>query len=107
MHSEKFVNITVLPAMRQTGTQVVEHETMCFFRARSDETVWIKDCDGDKRTASRLIHKHLNPDRRKAVEEVLGRTCPGEIVKMTIHFSSLGCPRENSTILAAGKPSSV
>ena len=97
MHSEKFVNITLLPAMRQTGARVAEHATMCFFRARSDESVWIKDCDGDKSTTSRAIHDHLNPDRRKAVEEVLGRKCTGDIVKMTIHFSALGCPRANTT----------
>jgi hypothetical protein len=101
MHSEKFVNWTILPAMRRTGVQVVEHDTMCFFRARSDETVWIKDCDGDKHTTSRHIQNYVNPDRRKAVEDVLGRTCPGEIVKLTIHFSSLGCPRDNSTSLVS------
>lgn len=91
MHSEKFVNYTLLPAIRQTGARVADHETMCFFRARSDESVWINDCDGTPEVASREIHKHLNKDRRQAVEQVLGRKCPGEIHRITRMFSALDC----------------
>ena len=98
MHSEKFVNFTLLPAIRGTGARVVDHETMCFFRARSDETVWINDCDGPPEVASRQIYKHLNADRRQAVESVLGRKCPGQVYKITRMFSALDCKRNVTTV---------
>ena len=97
MHSEKFVNLTLIPAIRRTGARVVDHETMCFFRARSDESVWIKDCDGPPEVASRQIHEHLNEDRRAAVEAVLGRKCPGKIFRITRNFSALDCKRATIT----------
>eukprot|EP00977_Amphora_coffeiformis_P021406 scaffold9279_cov159-Amphora_coffeaeformis.AAC.6 len=97
MHSEKFVYFTLLPNVRETGARVADHETMCFFRARSDETVWVTDCDGSPSVASPEIYKHLNKNRRQAVEEVIGRPCPGEIQKMTIHFSSLDCKSDSVT----------
>lgn len=96
MHSEKFVNYTLLPAIRRTGARVADHETMCFFRARSDETVWINDCDGPPEVASREIYQNLNPDRRQAVEKVLGRECPGHIRRITRMFSALDCKRDEA-----------
>lgn len=101
MHSEKFVNYTILPAIRGTGTRVADHETMCFFRARSDETVWINDCDGPPEVASRKIHEHLNSDRRQAVEQVLGRKCPGQVYKITRMFSALDCKRNGTAVVAS------
>lgn len=97
MHSENFVNFTLLPNVRRTGARVTDHLTMCFFRARPDETVWINDCDGPPNVASREIYKHLNTDRRQAVEEVLGRPCPGPIHRITRKFSALDCKRNATT----------
>lgn len=96
MHSEKFVNFTLLPAIRETGARVAEHETMCFFRSRSDETVWINDCDGPPEVSSREIRKHMNLDRRQAVEDVLGRKCPGQVYRITRMFSALDCKRDSA-----------
>ena len=97
MHSEKFVYFTLLPNIRETGATVADHETMCFFRARSDETVWVTDCDGSPTVASREIYEHLNKNRRQAVEEVLGRPCPGEIQRIKRLFSSLDCSRDRKS----------
>ena len=40
-------NQTTLP-QRPNGQEdwMVQHPTLCFFRARADETVWVSDCDG-------------------------------------------------------------
>jgi len=67
IHSERFLNRTIFPAIRQTGTVIQEHDKLCFFRARADETVWISDC---RNTMKRSL---LVP----TVDRILNRTCTG------------------------------
>jgi len=67
IHSEKYVNHTIFPAIRQTGTIIQEHDTLCFFRARADESVWISDC------RNLMSRKQQVP----TVEKILNRTCTG------------------------------
>jgi len=66
MHSEHFLNYTIFPAIHATNTTIVEHDSMCFFRARADETVWISDCYLPDRS-----------NRVEGVERILGRKCEG------------------------------
>lgn len=93
MHSEKFVDYTVLPAMRRTGASVEEHTTMCFFRARPDETVWLDDCNGAPGVSSPEIWDYLNENRQAAVAAVLGRNCSDKVIPITRMFSALDCKR--------------
>jgi hypothetical protein len=53
LHSERFVNHTLLRAIREEGFSVVEHDTICFFRARADSSAWVSDCN--KSVSSTLI----------------------------------------------------
>jgi hypothetical protein len=64
LHSERYMNYTIFPYIRSNGTTtitlpsntinndqkekdvitIVRHPTMCFVRARSDESIWMNDC---------------------------------------------------------------
>jgi len=78
MHSERFMNWTIFPAIRnEVGVEIVEHESLCFFRARADETVWITDCGGRADAASPTIVKKLTAKMpvKALVQRILQRKC--------------------------------
>jgi hypothetical protein len=76
MHSERFINWTIFPTIRNTGTAILEDDYMCFFRARADETVQINDCqDSQERVAASSIMQNLGEDVSERLELVLGRKC--------------------------------
>jgi len=81
MHSESFLNYTIFPAIRATNTTIEEHDSLCFFRARADETVWISDC---KLPGGR--------SREKSVERILGRKCWGR--KSLRRMKVLNCTQQ-------------
>jgi hypothetical protein len=71
MHSERFLNHSIFPAIRDLGFEVVADPDICFFRARADGSAWINDCatiDG----AARGFRKK---DTQKLVEEIVGHSC--------------------------------
>jgi hypothetical protein len=104
--SERYVKYNIIPRIlklessgagagrHQRGGpfEVVESETICFFRARADESVWIEDCDGTENIALPSITQHMNNNmnesssllagRKALVEATLGRAC-GEIYNFT------------------------
>jgi hypothetical protein len=87
MHSERFVNYTLFPAIRQRGVEIVEHDTICFFRARPDETVWWADCQGKPSIMANRSEK------RKLVERILGRSCGKTIMTQRPRMEILNCSR--------------
>jgi hypothetical protein len=91
MHSERFVNYTIIPRIQKLGYQVTEHDTMCFFRARADESVWITDCSSADLNVSKVTST-LPSDIKGAVQRLLGRKC-GEVVNITRTFQGLPCPQ--------------
>lgn len=90
MHSERFLNTTIFPSI-QNITNIRQHPTLCFLRARADETVWISDCEGPASVAAPSIRKALGKDMRLVVEQTIGRKCPGEIKSLTKTVKSLDC----------------
>jgi hypothetical protein len=86
LHSERFVDYALLPVIRQIVGVVREHDDMCFFRARADESVWISDCDVSSGV-------RLPKPPRILLEQTLGRSCPGKIVRLTRTVQSLDCSR--------------
>jgi hypothetical protein len=90
MHSERFLNHTIFPAIRKLDIDIHEHPHMCFFRARTDESVWVSDCDGTVTVASPAIAEHIGPDRKGLVEQLIGREC-GQITKIRSAVQSLDC----------------
>lgn len=92
MHSERFIKFTILPAIAKVlnATEenfLVQHPSLCFFRARADETVWSTDCDDSVRRDQELALHSVRAnvlngtvDMRSAVERVLGRPCKGVVL---------------------------
>lgn len=71
MHSERFLNHSIFPAIRELGVQVVENSEICFFRARADGSVWISDC-ATRNGAAKGFRKK---DTQRLVESIIGKTC--------------------------------
>jgi hypothetical protein len=92
LHSEHFLQRAVLGPIREAGFRVEEHPTMCFYRARPDESVWTSDC---RLAALPSVVARLGPvpaDDRRRVEAVLRRTCCGSLARRA-KFTWLPCPR--------------
>ena len=45
LHSERFLNAMILPAVRARSISVVSDPGICFWRARTDRSIWV-DCGG-------------------------------------------------------------
>jgi hypothetical protein len=78
MHSERFLNGSILPAIRESGTKVVINPDICFFRVRADETIWISDCDRslDNVTVPEGIGRGFRKvNKKKLVEDIVGLPC--------------------------------
>lgn len=92
MHSERFLDLIVFPAIRnETSTKITEDKRICFFRVRADESIWVNDC---LRAMTRNGGTNRNPrwvaQQKKKVEEILGRKC--KIQPLTRLVNQLLCP---------------
>jgi hypothetical protein len=90
LHSERFINYTIFPLMRNVTT-IRKHPTICFFRARADESVWISDCHGA--SAPSVVQQFQGRTLRKVVEEAVGHACSGPVEQLTRTVKSLPCPK--------------
>jgi hypothetical protein len=80
LHSEIFVRRALLEPIRGLGFRVEEHPTMCFFRARADESIWTSDCS---QAALPSVSAGLEEEDEETglvvvvdrVERILRRTC--------------------------------
>jgi len=94
MHSERFLNTTIFPRIREQGFAIRQHPRICFLRARADESVWVSDCGGPASVAAPSIMTALGDDMKTVVEETIGRKC-GETTKVRATVRSLDCaPKE-------------
>jgi hypothetical protein len=93
LHSERFVNYTLFRAIRDAGVEIVEHEHLCFFRARADESVWLSDCDGTRTVTLPSIVKNLGNDRKGLIEKVLNRKCGAMTITKRPRVEQLDCRR--------------
>lgn len=98
MHSETFVD-RLLTRIREQGYQVNQHDTMCFFRVRADETVWVNDCSQPSPFAGPKIQENLPSNLKAGVESILGRTCVGDIGQVAPESAALAvrCPPHQRT----------
>ena len=97
MHSERFVNYTLFPLI-QNITKIRQHPSLCFLRARADESVWVSDCYSATRSvAAPSIMKHLLKGGRtelRVVQDAIGRPCSGtKPVRLTQSVRSLACSK--------------
>jgi len=44
LHPETFLDRVIFPAIRENGTEVTQDPNICFFRVRSDMSMWVNDC---------------------------------------------------------------
>jgi hypothetical protein len=88
LHSETFVRRALLDPVRELGFSVVEHPTMCFFRARADETIRTSDCS---QAALNSVSDGLEATVVGRVEEILHRKCQG--INRGPSRTSLSCAR--------------
>jgi hypothetical protein len=78
LHSENFVKRALLEPLQELGFRVVEHPTMCFFRARADESIWTSDCSRNAlKSVSSSSAGLLETTIVERVETILRRTCQG------------------------------
>jgi hypothetical protein len=72
LHSERFLDHAIFPAIRQElGYEVTANPEICFFRARADGSCWINDCA--TRNGAALGFRTI--DTQKLVEDLVGRKC--------------------------------
>ncbi|KAL7557414.1 hypothetical protein ACA910_016632 [Epithemia clementina (nom. ined.)] len=65
LHSERFLQYTIFPAIRQTGITIEFKQGMCFYRVRADHSVRFSDCG----------KIHVTKHNHKVVENMVGRSC--------------------------------
>ncbi|KAL7576527.1 hypothetical protein ACA910_018025 [Epithemia clementina (nom. ined.)] len=116
LHSERFIQYAILPSIQALGYRIWQHDSLCFFRARVDESLWITDCWAawpdnanphvvtatfGSATAAALAHvpprlaiRPLEQAAQRIVERVLARPCmPGNITRVRKLVSALHCRR--------------
>ncbi len=71
LHSERFLNHSIFPAIRERGYPVVANPEICFFRARADGSAWINDCV--TRDGAALGFRAA--DTQAMVEALVGHPC--------------------------------
>ena len=95
MHSERFVYYTLFPLI-QNITTIRKHPTICFFRARADETVWVSDCSNENSSiaAPSIIEDLLKGNRtlHDVVQDAIGRPCStAKPTQFSAYVLSLPC----------------
>jgi len=103
LHSETFLEKTIFPAIRDAmddENAVVEHPSICFFRARADESIWISDCSHE--SLSTIPHSQDWSQTIESVEDVLGRKCHGQPKRLPHAVKSLKCSMRDES---SGTPS--
>jgi hypothetical protein len=84
MHSERFLNTTIFPAIEDLGFEFTMNRDICFVRTRADEAALANDCTvgGQTRGFGRVNKKAL-------VEDIVGRNCT--FYKMGFKWLGVGC----------------
>ena len=86
MHSERFLNHSIFPAIRNLGIPVVANPDICFLRARADGSLWSNDCA----TRNGAARGFRNKNKTKAlVESIVGRSCQES--KLSARVTQLQC----------------
>jgi hypothetical protein len=79
IHSEQFLARTIFPLLVHVlNVTIRPHPTLCFVRARADESVWIDDCERPIKIVAPTIAQYMvGGSALAALEIALGRTCHG------------------------------
>ena len=78
MHSERFLNATILPAIQEVGVSLHENPDICFLRVRADKSVLPDDCKLNARVKGGLTGETRGWDKvdvKSLVESIVGTSC--------------------------------
>ena len=96
IHDERFLQRTIFPAIQkalQNDSAIVDHPTLCFLRARVDQSVWLNDCDRNVLPSVRRSIGNVNK-LVVLIEKSLGRSCEGPPKKYNKFVTYLNCSRQ-------------
>lgn len=93
IHSERYLNYTIFPAIRQRGIAIETHPDLCFMRARADESIRFADCG----------LRHVTNNNLRAVQSLLEHhTCRVNMTHVNRSIVLLECAHENGKDVAPG-----
>jgi hypothetical protein len=87
MHSERFLNASILPAIQKLGVEIHINRDICFVRTRADISALVSDC-----TVGGMTRGWNKVDRKGLVESIVGHNC--STYKMTRRFKSVACGKQ-------------
>ena len=88
LHSERFLNYTIFPAIRNAGVKIEAKKDICFLRARADHSIRFSDCG----------KLHVTQNNENAVENLLGRPCKQNLTHLIErNLVQLECPPLHSS----------
>ena len=70
MHSERFLDSTIFPAMKKLGYTSVENKDICFVRTRANGGASINDCTRNGKTRG---FDHV--DKKALIEGIVDKNC--------------------------------
>ena len=86
MHSERFLEHSIFPAIRSKGYGFYQDLDICFFRTRVDGSTWINDCATRNGAAAGFRYRI---DTQKLVQDLVGHECVKS--KFNKHIDQLHC----------------
>lgn len=86
MHSERFLNGTVFPAIEELGYRTQMNRDICFVRTRADESAMITDCSTGGITRG---WDDNAIDKKQLVESIVEKNCT--YYKMGFKWTFVGC----------------
>ena len=91
MHSERFLQYTLFPQIRKDNYSIVEHESICFLRARANNVVRLTDCDNNALLT--IPFKAMSLESKvKIIENILGRSCHGTLYQKRVKVLNCAIP---------------
>ena len=78
MHSERFLNATILPVIQEVGVSLYENPDICFLRVRADKSVLPDDCKVNAKVKGGLTGETRGwgkADIKSLVESIVGTSC--------------------------------
>jgi hypothetical protein len=87
MHSERFLNASILPEIQKVGVEVHINHDICFVRTRADMSAVVSDC-----TIGGMTRGWNKVDRKGLVESIVGRNC--STYKMGVNLNFVGCGKQ-------------
>lgn len=110
LHPETFLERVIFPAIEEeTYAKVTKDPSICFYRVRADESLWISDCMQALRPYQRILpvgamNKTAVQENKQTVEDIVGRKCELLASETKRGLLQLLCARNSTTSLQTVKP---